>query len=549
MKTKKIQINDMGEIEISFPYNQELVAVVKGMFSKRRFDKERKVWALIPTEQNIENLFAFAEQYDFDIESVPQDAEQIIKNYRVCLGDASFATQASLVIPGLGGTLYPFQKAGVAYAARTKRCFIADEMGLGKTVQALATVQYANAYPALVVCPAGLKLNWEQECRRWLPGRSVVVLNNNSSVLINFDVTIINYELLTRHLAKLDKQRFLTIIFDEAHYLKNYDSGRSRSALSLVNHLRPPYRLLLTGTPILNRPKELIHPLKLLGKLEDMGGFDYFADHYCDAVRRGNKIWDMDGAANLDELNQKLRSCCYIRRAKEQVLPELPEKQRTFVPVELANHGDYMMAKKNLFSWFKQQANKRNVTVAGYHDNETLLQTERLRQVAAVGKMEAVIDWINTFLESGEKLVVFAHRLKIIDTLAKTYSLKPVTGQTSLPERQRIVEDFQANSKRQMILLGIQAGGQGLTLHAASNVLFVEPTWTPAELDQAEGRLHRIGQRGAVQAWYLVARGTIEDDIYELIERKREIVGAVTQGSVLEELIARLRQQAHSGNA
>lgn len=547
MKKKTIQLNQMGEIEISFDYDPEIVEAVKKS-PQRRYDKATKLWVLPPTPQNLEYLGAFAEEYQFEVDPILQEQSpsELMDAYQKGMLDASQAAHADLQVPGLGGTLYPFQKAGVAYAARTKRCFIADEMGLGKTVQALALMEYVNAYPALVICPAGLKLNWARECARWLPKRSAVVMDKHMRVHGNWDILIAHYELLEQLYEELQSKKLLTVVFDEAHYLKSHDSQRSRNALKLVQNLRPFYRLLLTGTPILNRPQELIHPLKILWRLDEMGGFDYFADHYCEALQDRGRIFDLGGAANLDELNQKLRSCCYIRRIKEQVLPELPEKQRTFVPVEMDTPAEYRDAERNYFSWLLQQAKEKGASAAGYYDSQDINRIEILRQFAASGKLPAVMEWIKDFMESGEKLVVFAHHLDVINSLAQRFSVRPVVGSTPMQERQRIVDEFQNNPDEQLIVLGLKVGSQGLTLHAASNVLFAEPAWTPAELDQAEDRLHRIGQRGSVQAWYLVARGTIEEDIYDLIERKRQVVDAATEGSVQRELIVRLRQRAQN---
>ena len=489
----------------------------------------------------------------------------------------SRATASPTYIEGLGGTLRPFQGAGVAYALDTRRTFIADEMGLGKTIEALATLEAAQAYPALVVSPASLKFNWERESQQWLPHRSVAVLSGRSP-RATAEINVINYDILGRLLPKeYERQRdpqiphFEAVVLDESQYIKNPKAQRSKHAHALGRGA--PLRLCLTGTPVDNRPIELVHQLDFLGRLEEFGGFWRFVERYCDPVphRHG---WDFSGASNLGELHERLRGMCYIRRTKQDVLPELPPKQRVYVPVEISNRREYERAEKETITWLGEQAAKnqdfldsiahlspkeqRKKASERAQDAEqraaraeVLVRIEALKQVSARGKIKAVKEWIATFLESGEKLVGFAHHQEIIEALATEWNAPRITGNTRLKQRQRIVERFQREADLQLVFLNLTAGGVGLTLTAASNSLFVELGWTPTAHDQAEDRLHRIGQESSVTAWYLMARHTIDEDIFELLERKRAVVEAVTDGDeerrthqLLRELTQRLLAKA-----
>ncbi|MDH3598877.1 MAG: SNF2-related protein [Candidatus Tectomicrobia bacterium] len=272
---------------------------------------------------------------------------------------ASQATEAQLDLPDLGGTLRPFQVAGMAYAIEARRTFIADEMGLGKTVQALASLEALHAFPALVVTMASLKLNWERETRRWLPHRSVQVVTDKTCQP-EAEVTIINYDVL-RWLITQDEDGvekplwppFQAVVLDESQAIKSPKAKRTRHALTLGAEVG--VRLCLSGTPVLNRPIELVQQLTFLGRLDAFGGFWAFVERYCEAKRLAYG-WDFSGASHLDELHERLRGMCYVRRTKEQVLPDLPAKQRTVVPIELSNRRTYRQAERQTIKWLARQA-------------------------------------------------------------------------------------------------------------------------------------------------------------------------------------------------
>ncbi|MDH3603284.1 MAG: SWF/SNF helicase family protein [Candidatus Tectomicrobia bacterium] len=182
---------------------------------------------------------------------------------------------------------------------------------------------------------------------------------------------------------------------------------------------------------------------------------------------------------------------------------------------------------------------------------ETLVRLETLKQLSARGKIKAVKEWITTFLESEEKLLVFAHHQEIVDEIARQWQVPGITGRTPKRKRQAIVDQFQNDPERRLLPLNIRAGGLGLTLTAASHVAFIELDWTPAAHNQAEDRCHRIGQRDHVTAWYLLAPDTIDDDIYAVLNHKREVVSALTDGqdkankmSMLSEVTQRLTTKA-----
>jgi SNF2 family DNA or RNA helicase len=278
----------------------------------------------------------------------------------------------------------------------------------------------------------------------------------------------------------------------------------------------------------------------------------------------------MGGASNLSELNERMRATCYVRRNKADVLKELPAKQRADIVVEIDNRREYQRAESDLINWLGDRAESdaeflasiAHLSEAEQRDAkderresaeqraaqaEQLVRIEALKQLSARGKMKAAIDWIESFLETGEKLVLFAHHVEIVEALAEKFSAPNITGSTPIERRQEYVDRFQNDPDCKLIVLNIRAGGVGLTLTAASNVAFVELDWTPAAHDQAEDRTHRIGQSDNVTAWYLLGENTIDQEIAALISKKRAVVDAATDGgtvenvSILKDLVNSLR--------
>lgn len=424
--------------------------------------------------------------------------------------------------PRLGGTLRPFQVAGVRYLLEQRRAFLADEQGLGKTIQALATLEADDAFPAVVVCPASLKLTWEREAATWLPHRSRQVLEGRSGAVVPADVTIVNYDIVDAHAERLARLGPRALVLDECHYVKNPRAKRTRGVRRLADALAPgSLRLALSGTPVLNHPDELISQLRVLGRLEAFG-----------SGARFHRLFE--GTAREERLHWHLRRHCFVRRLKKDVLPQLPEKERVVVPVELSNRAEYRRAEEDVVAWLREQPldlSTLEAKVAAALRAERLAQLGALRRLAARGKLPAALGWIADFRHSGEPLVVFAHHVEVLEALVERFpDALHLLGGDSARAREQSVAAFQDPAGPDLLVASTGVAAQGLTLTRATQVAFLELEWTPALMDQAEDRLHRIGQRDAVTAWYLLAAHSIDEDVSRVLERKRGIVGAVTDG-------------------
>ncbi|MEJ7893091.1 MAG: DEAD/DEAH box helicase [Solirubrobacteraceae bacterium] len=440
----------------------------------------------------------------------------------------------------LGGELRPFQRAGVHYVLKARRAFLADEQGLGKTVEALAALEEDDAYPAVVVCPASLKLNWRREAARWLPHRKTRVMSGGGAVAHgDEDIIILNYEIVTSHAVRLAALRPKALVLDESHYVKNPRAKRTTATRKLAQALAPEaLRLALTGTPVMNHPEELIAQLRILGRLEDFGSGAKFARRF-------------QGAGAEERIHWHLRRRCFVRRLKSEVLPQLPAKRQVVVPVALDNEREYRSAEADIIAWLREQPlelSELEARVAATLRAERLAQLNTLRRLAARGKLGAALSWIADFMESEEPLVVFSGSREVQELVLHRFpEALHIVGDDSIDRREAAVHQFQRDGG--LIICATRVAGQGITLTRASNVVFLDLEWTPAMHDQAEDRLHRIGQEESVTAWYLLAAQTIDETMIELIQTKRGIVGAVTDGRandserLIQSVVRELRAQ------
>jgi SWI/SNF-related matrix-associated actin-dependent regulator 1 of chromatin subfamily A len=475
-----------------------------------------------------EPLDGFIARHQVQVTGVALEALEGLRAQRSQAAEAiarSRAAHADPIEPAasrLGGDLAPFQWAGVRYALDARRAFIADEQGLGKTVEALAALESDGAYPAVVVCPASMKLGWQREAEKWLPHRSVAVVHGRGAVPPSGEVTILNYEIVAAHREALARRHPRALIIDESHYCKNPRAKRTQAVRSLANSVAPDgLRLALTGTPVLNHADELIAQLRVLGRLEDFGSGARFSAQF-------------RGQLSEERLHWHLRRRCFVRRLKSEVLPQLPAKRQVVVPVALTNVAEYRLAEKDVIQWLRSQPldlSELNARIAATLRAERLAQLGTLQRLAARGKLAAALAWIDDFLASGEALVVFARHVEVQRAvLARFPDALHLLGADSLSEREAAIATFQKPDGPSLIVGGTRVAAQGITLTRASNVAFLELEWTPAMHDQAEDRCHRIGQRDAVTAWYLLAAETIDETMARLIQSKRAIVSAVTDG-------------------
>ena len=421
-----------------------------------------------------------------------------------------------------GREFLPYQIKGILFAAERPASLIADDPGLGKTIEAIGVLNlHHDWHDVLVVCPASLKINWRREIDKWLTNSFIVV-------------TIVNYDML--HKLNLSKQ-WDCVILDEAQYIKNKKEKRTK----LVKQIKTYNRIALTGTPILNRPIELWSILNWLRPdIWPPSSYMRYALSYCGAYR-GTWGWDMTGASHLDELREVLKPHM-IRRLKTDVLTELPAKRRQII--ELSRDG----INQALLDKLRQAAVDVYQIEGQYRDDvralESILsvlftQMAQLRHEVGMAKIPAALEVIHDAVESSGKVVIFAHHRDVIQTLYDSlvdYRPAVVHGGTSEKARQDAVDRFQRDPNVKVLVGQIQAAGVGITLTAASHVIFVELDWTPGNITQAEDRCHRIGQKDAVLVQHLVLENSLDARMAKLLVKKQEIIERVLNQKEKEEI-------------
>lgn len=430
---------------------------------------------------------------------------------------------------------YEYQKEGILFGLERRRLLIGDEPGLGKTLQSIGIVDTASAYPCLVICPSSLKINWQREFEKFTDKKALVLDNATRTSwpyflgMGMFHVAIVNYESLKKFFVwdikggktftlkdvvfNRDINVFRSVIMDESHRLKDPTAQQTMFTRGIVEGKE--WRILLSGTPVVNHAQDLVSQLAIMGRLlSDFGGRGKFLAQYGDNE-------------NLSELSDKLYDTCMIRREKAKVLTELPDKQRTDLYVEISNREEYDLAAADLAAYLREYTECTDREIRRKMRMEALVKFMTLRSLASKGKVRQATDFIKNFLANGKPLIVFCSLKEIVRALQKQFpDAVRVTGDDNTAEKQAAVDAFQSGGA-QLIICSIKAAGVGLTLTASSNVAFVEFPWTYADCCQCEDRAHRIGQKNNVNCYYLIGRSTIDPVLYNIIHKKRSIANRI----------------------
>ena len=490
------------------------------------------------------------------------------------LSSEAQARISALLPPKMPSRLMPHQWVAIQALVESPQAILADEQGLGKTIEILAALEAAGAFPAIVLVPRTAMLNWRDEAESWLPHRKVAVLGSGvakrdqGAPVAEADVVVINYESFDKHVEPLAALRPQALVADEAQYLKGHDSARTNLVQQFCRTTGVGRIILATGTPVMNRPSELLTLVKLVpDMLTEVGGFGRFAARYCRAtLHEGGWVswWDYSGAANLGELANRLRETGrFIRRDKASVLPDLRAKQREDLVVEIVNREEYLQAAQDFGGWLKthnrtqksapsertlvedaggdRSALREAAAWLGCADEldldnedraEALRRMTALRQLAGVGKIPAAVAWIHDHVKD-DKLVVFAYHLEVQGALTAALMANgdaplSITGDMSIKARRDAIQRFQSDATARVIVCSLKAAQTAITLTAGRRALMVELDWTPAGLEQAEDRLHRIGQVDQVVVTYLCATDTMEDRMVALLNHKRGAISTIT---------------------
>ncbi|MBD5239576.1 MAG: DEAD/DEAH box helicase family protein [Bacteroidales bacterium] len=544
-----------GTFRLSFEYNPELIDLIKRIPS-RRWDQSEKVW--IVSKKGV-----YPPGYDarWYVEAFAQWAVQ--KRFCSHIARRSETRDEVYEIPPMQEFVgehymklepYAYQLEGVRYALDHKRCIFGDQPGLGKTLQAICSVvkahreakTYGETFPTLVICPAALKVNWKREFKKFAGVDAIILDDSNRARWEKFwelkrpdgealsPVFITNYESLKKFFVRKVRNSsrftlnsiefderihlFKSVIIDESHKCKSAKTQQAKFVEGICRGKK--WVFALTGTPVVNNNTDLIQQLRILGRLDDFGGYKQFVARFCDGPKQ---------SSNMKELHYRLWCCCFFRREKAKVLTQLPDKMRQYITCEITNRKEYQDAEDNFLKYLRQYKHADDDKIARAMRGEVMVRMGILKEIAARGKVKAVADFIHDVIDGGEKLIMFAYLKEVVMALKEEFpDAVTVTGSDNIMQKQNAVDRFQNDPECKLIILNYKSGGTGLTLTASSRVGFIEFPWTYSDCEQAEDRAHRNGQKNAVNCYYFLGDKTIDEYMYKVIQTKKDIANEVT---------------------
>lgn len=465
------------------------------------------------------------------------------------------------VVHGIRGLeLMHHQAQVVAAAAAGHRTFLlADEPGLGKTAQALLAADAADAFPLLVVVPNVVKANWAHEAGLWTPGRAATVIHGDGDTIDGFaDIVIVNYEILDRHVGWLGGHGFRGMVVDEAHFIKNKSSQRSRHVLELSERIRARSSnalfMALTGTPLINDIEDFRAIWQFLGWIDDTK-----PRHALMAALEETGLTPADrgfsAAARTSVIDLGI-----VRRRKVDVAADIPARRVADLPVELDDEASRSIRAserelaRRLVARYESglAARKADTPVEGVdHDLVRRVAASERKNAGSdttgdnvfsvmrrIGQAKAGLaaDYAAQLARSVGKVVFFAKHIDVMDAAEQTFAKRGVgyasiRGDQTPKVRRANIDAFLTDPEVAVVVCSLTAAGVGLNLQVASNVVLAELSWTSAEQTQAIDRVHRIGQTEPVTAWRIIAAQTIDPRIAELIDDKAGLAARALDGS------------------
>lgn len=492
--------------------------------------------AIIPDSyENIQQLQWINDRYPMEILSKSAWRRKILKTYGVKIKSKKIE-KLSKANPSkqFRGKLLNFQKEGLDFLLKSSgNALLADEMGLGKTVQTLAYLATEKqSFPALVIAPLVTLRNWQREVGKFMKKKSrngrlienevsssVVIRTGKSQEIGKFDFYIINYELLEKRLQDLSQLDLRTIICDEVQNLRSKTTKKYAAVKKLAALQSVKYRIGLSGTPIYNRGSE-IWPIVDILRPGMLGSFKEFCEYFCYVNDKGKAIVLEN---KRESLREELCKHVMLRRKKSDVLKELKDKVR-YKEVIDSDSTYYNKELEKIWTKLKEEQKEAETEFDKSASFHRAIQSER--QAAGIAKLPHVINFVKNIMEIDESVVVFCHHRSIHDLLHKSlseYNPASIIGGQSDNERQLQIDQFQ-EGKTKLMIAGLRAGNVGINLTRAKYVIFAELDWSPAIHRQAEDRLHRIGQKNTVFAYYLIGNGTLDDHVAKiLVDKSYEI--------------------------
>jgi SNF2 family DNA or RNA helicase len=486
--------------------------------------------------ESVKQIKLIMDRYPLEILSKSAWQRKIVKTYtpKPALPPVKYHLHRAKPGEQFRGKLLNFQKEGLDFLLKSSgNALLADEMGLGKTVQTLSYVATEKqTFPVLVVAPLVTLNNWEREISKFMKKKSrngriiesesptsTIIRTGKSKELPVTDFYIINYELLYKRLSDLSKLNIKTIVCDEVHNLRSKTTQKYKAVKKLAALPSLSYRIGLSGTPIFNRGSE-IWPIVDILRPGLLGSFKEFCEYFCYVNDKGKAIVLENKRASL---RNELQKHVMLRRKKSDVLKELKDKVRYKEIID--SDTDYYFEELGKI-WTKLEGEQKDAETAFDKSASYQRAIQSERQIAGIAKLPHVINFVKNIMEIEESVVVFCHHKvihKLLNERLQEFSPVSIIGGQSDNFRQDQIDKFQKGESKLMIA-GLRAGNVGINLTRAKYVIFAELDWSPAVHRQAEDRLHRIGQKNTVFAYYLIGKDTLDDHVANiLVDKSYEI--------------------------
>ena len=586
-----IKLNDNDLLEFSFNIEgvdkEEIKRIFKALKEKKKYYKLKKggFISLESKELNdLGNMIEYLNIKDSDLikdkvilskynalyidQNLKQNSMNFIernKKFRELVNNIRDIQDTDYAIPdSLDNVMRNYQKFGYKWFKTLSSCgfggILADEMGLGKTLQAISFItseRGESKNPALVIAPTSIVYNWKSEIEKFAPELKSLIISGNKTEreelrreMSQYDVVITSYPLIRRDIEEYKNIEFNHCFLDEAQQIKNPASINAQS----VKELKANGYFALTGTPIENSLTEL------------WSIFDFIMPGYLLSQGKFSKKYEMPimkdkDKKSLEELNKHIKPFI-LRRLKKEVAKELPPKIEHKIVIEMTEEQKklYMVYLASVKGEIDEEIKEK-----GFNKSKIkiLVALTRLRQICCEpsvfmekfegesGKMLALDDLLEESINEGHRILLFSQFTSVLKNIIPRLNKNNIEymyldGSTKSELRGQLVKEFN-EGKSSVFLISLKAGGTGLNLTGADVVIHFDPWWNPAVEDQASDRAHRIGQKKTVEVIKLIARGTIEEKIYELQEKKKEIIKSVLDENTDESLITKLSEEELKG--
>ena len=544
------------KVHFRFDYDAGIVEAIKEISWKERvYVAISKEWvvnltsATQPAIVEIIEKFSFIKSTEPIAESSDNNVEDYIKKRSRLKFVKSFTDLISTMPSGIKP--YKFQEEDIDYMCSWGKMINGNDMGLGKSVETIFSTEITNRFPCLLICPSSTKYQWKELWHKVNKDRSISILDSKSDCDWGSDVVIINYDMLGNKefftnkdgeedwravpkFPELLSVKWRYIVLDEIHWVKHSKSLRSKTLKLITKGVENIHGL--TGTLVENRPSELMNPLNLIGVFQDIfGGWGNFTTRYCDAkeTRYGK---DISGSSNELELHRLLRETCYIRKEKRDVLQDLPDIQTSVLDIDIDNLKMYCKAEDSFIEYMEENFSKMKVDSALMA--QFLVQRDKLRQLSVVGKIKGIKEWLEDFIEqSTEKVLIVGNYTEPLQKLSEYLSCEIIDGSKDAFQKRELIKNWSTN-KKQFMLGNIRAVGTGTDglQDSCSTLVIIDLPDKPSTLDQLISRLERIGQKNAINVYFLLSQLTIDMHLWEVIEAKRQIMEAINKGKKVEQI-------------